>query len=81
MKFKTFQDSLHWTPTEASTGGAAEMDAAKTAKAQLERLLSSLLLSENLVVLTGLGTSLCLKDTTGKNSIAPTSRQPAVTPR
>ena len=72
MKFKIFQDSLHWTATEASTGGAQEMEAAKTAKAQLERLLSSLLLSENLIVLTGLGTSLCLKDATGKNSIAPT---------
>lgn len=72
MKFKTFQDSLHWTATEASTAGTEEVEAAKAAKAQLERILSSLLLSENLVVLTGLGTSLCLKDATGKNSIAPT---------
>jgi hypothetical protein len=72
MKFKTFQDPLHWTTTEASTGDAAEIESARTAKSQLERLLSSLLLSENLVVLTGLGTSLCLKDATGKNSIAPT---------
>jgi len=72
MKFKIFQDSLHWTPTDAAVGGQQETEAARAAKAQLERILSSLLLSENLIVLTGLGTSLCLKDATGKNSIAPT---------
>lgn len=71
LKFKTYQDSLHWTLTQASTGGASDIEAAKTAKAQLERTLSSLLLSENLVVLTGLGTSLCVKDVSG-NAIAPT---------
>ncbi len=71
LKFKTYQDSLHWTPTQASTGGPQEIEAAKSAKIQLERTLSSLLLSENLIVLTGLGTSLCVKDASG-NPIAPT---------
>lgn len=71
LKFKTYQDSLHWTSTQASTGGDKEIEAAKLAKGQLERILSSLLLSENLIVLTGLGTSLCVKDASG-NSIAPT---------
>jgi hypothetical protein len=71
LKFKTYQDALHWTATQASTDGANEIEAAKLAKGQLERNLSSLLLSENLVVLTGLGTSLCVKDGSG-NSVAPT---------
>lgn len=71
LTFKTYQDSLHWTPIQASTAGAPEIDAAKSAKMQLERILSGLLLSENLVVLTGLGTSLCVKDASG-NAIAPT---------
>jgi len=74
LKFKTYQDSLHWTSTQASTGGAPEIEAAKSAKLQLERTLSALLLSENLVVLTGSGTSLCVKDTAG-NAIAPTMGQ------
>lgn len=71
LKFKTYQDSLHWTATQAPAGDDKETEAAKLAKGQLERILSSLLLSENLVVLTGLGTSLCVKDSTG-NSVAPT---------
>jgi len=71
LKFKTYQDSLHWTPTQASTNDDKEIAAAKLAKGQLERILSSLLLSENLVVLTGLGTSLCVKDASG-NAVAPT---------
>ncbi len=74
MKFKTFQHSLHWTPIQASGGGPEDVEAAKAAKAQLERLLSTLLLSENLLILTGLGTSLCLTDATGKNPIAPTMK-------
>ena len=72
MKFKTFQHSQHWTPTAAASASPEDVETAKAAKGQLERLISSVLLSENLVILTGLGTSLCLKDATGKNSIAPT---------
>lgn len=71
MKFKTYQYSKHWTDTQASTGDPTAMEEAKRAKQQLESILSSILLSENLVILTGLGTSLCIKDS-ANNSIAPT---------
>ena len=71
MKFKTYQYSKHWTDTQASAGDPTAMEEAKRAKQQLESILSSILLSENLIILTGLGTSLCIKDT-ANNSIAPT---------
>ena len=71
MKFKTYQYSKHWTDTQASTGDPTALEEAKRAKEQLENILSSILLSENLVILTGLGTSLCIKDS-ANNSIAPT---------
>ena len=71
MKFKTYQYSKHWTSTQASGGDPTAVDEAKRAKQQLESILYSVLLSENLVILTGLGTSLCIKDT-ANNSIAPT---------
>lgn len=71
MKFKTYQYSKHWTDTQPSTGAPEAIDEAKRAKQQLEGLLSSILLSENLLILTGLGTSLCIKDAAG-NSVAPT---------
>jgi hypothetical protein len=71
MKFKTYQYSKHWTDTQAAAGDPVAMEEAKRAKQQLESLVSSILLSENLVILTGLGTSLCIKDTAG-NSVAPT---------
>ena len=71
MKFKTYQYSKHWTDTQAASGDPAHMDEAKRARQQLESILSAILLSENLVILTGLGTSLCIKDVAG-NSIAPT---------
>ena len=58
MKFKTYQYSKHWTETQASAGDPMAMDEAKKAKQQLESILSSILLSENLVILTGLGLSL-----------------------
>ena len=47
------------------------MAEAARAKEQLETILSAILLAENLVILTGLGTSLCIKDAAG-NIIAPT---------
>jgi hypothetical protein len=71
MKFKTYQYSKHWTDTQASAGDPTAMEEAKRAKQQLESILSSILLSENLIILTGLGTSLCIKDA-ANNSIAPT---------
>ena len=53
------------TPTDP-----ADVDAAKQVRAKAERQLADVLLSENLIVLTGLGTSLCVKDAAGK-SLAP----------
>jgi hypothetical protein len=71
MKFKTYQYSKHWTDTQASVGDAIALEEAKRAKQQLENILSSILLSENLIILTGLGTSLCVRDA-ANNSVAPT---------
>lgn len=71
MKFKTYQYSKRWTDMQAAGGDPAAMAEAARAKEQLETILSAILLSENLVILTGLGTSLCIKDAAG-NSIAPT---------
>ena len=71
MKFKTYQYDKHWTNTQASVGDPKSMEEAARAAQQLESILSSILVSENLVILTGLGTSLCIKDSAG-NSIAPT---------
>jgi hypothetical protein len=71
MKFKTYQYSKHWTDIQAPAGDPNAMEEAKRAKQQIENIMSSILLSENLVILTGLGTSLCITDSAG-NSIAPT---------
>jgi hypothetical protein len=73
MKFKTYHYSKHWTDTQAPAGDPVALDEAKRAKEQLESILSSILLSENLVIFTGLGTSLCIKDAAG-NCVAPTMR-------
>lgn len=51
MKFKTYQYSKHWTDTQASAGDPTAMEEAKRAKQQLESILSSILLSENLIIL------------------------------
>jgi SIR2-like domain len=71
MKFKTYQESKMWTDTQPTAADPTAVEAAKRAKEQLESVLSSVLLSENLVILTGLGTSMCIKDSAG-NSVAPT---------
>jgi SIR2-like domain len=73
MKFKSYQDSKVWTETKAATTDATAMEVAKRAKEHLEYILSSILLSENLIILTGSGTSLCIKDAAG-NCVAPTMR-------
>lgn len=70
MKFKTYH-SRDWTDTQAAAGDPAAMAEAARSKEQLETILSAILLAENLVILTGLGTSLCIKDAAG-NTIAPT---------
>ena len=71
MKLKSYQYSDHWSSTEALTDDKEAAEAGNRTRQQIENLLSALLLSENLVILTGLGTSLCIKDAAG-NSIAPT---------
>ena len=71
MKFKTHQYAKHWTSTTSTASDPQEIEEARRSASQLERLLAETLTSENLVILTGLGTSLCVKDVAG-NSIAPT---------
>lgn len=63
-----------WLPVSLS-GGEDEQTRAGIAARQpkLERFLADLLLSENLIVLTGLGTSLSVKDKTGE-TVAPTMK-------
>jgi hypothetical protein len=65
MKFRASEPAKNWVEV-TSAPGTTPLDpkAAKEAKDQLAQLLSTTLLSENLVVLTGLGTSLCLRDAT-----------------
>ena len=71
MKFKTHQYVKHWTSTTSTATDPKEIDEARQAASQLERLLAESLTSENLIILTGLGTSLCVKDV-ANNSLAPT---------
>ncbi len=58
-----------WTPVFGDT--PSDKESAASCKEGLNRLLVELLRSENVIVLTGLGTSLCLSDNKGKR-IAPT---------
>jgi hypothetical protein len=71
VKFKTHQYTKHWTATVPSSTDLVEVEEARKARQKLENLLAALLISDNLVIVTGLGTSLCVKDA-AKNSIAPT---------
>ena len=66
MKFLGVSASNDW----ASLNPTENPDFASV-RSRLERALSDVMLSENLIVLTGLGTSLCLKDSNGK-VLAPT---------
>ena len=60
-----------WLPVSPSGTGDAQDLAAVVERGKLDRFLADMLLSENLIVLTGLGTSLSVKDRNGK-TVAPT---------
>lgn len=55
-----------WVLTAAaSTSSEAERTAAEHNKSRLDKALTDLLLAENLIILCGLGSSLCVKDGSG----------------
>lgn len=72
MKFKTSQIAKHWIATKSDTTTTLTPEQSEANTALLEIALSKVLLSENLVVFTGLGTSLCLLDPSNNKPIAPT---------
>jgi len=67
MELLSAVTGTNWTDLEASKDKSeAEKEEVKQRRAKLDRQLLDVLLAENLVVLTGLGTSLCIKDSEGK---------------
>lgn len=72
MKFKTAQLAKHWVATKSDKTTPLTPEETKANTTLLENTLSKVLLSENLVVFTGLGTSLCLIDPSNSRPIAPT---------
>lgn len=72
MKIKTYITDQAWleeeTQVEAQAEGEENPDGDQTdlARQEIDRVLSDIIRSKNLIVLTGLGTSLCVKDTDGK---------------
>lgn len=77
MRIKTYMTNHEWLeevaePAEGAEGEAAEgHDRPDPARQEIDRVLSDIVRSKNLIVLTGLGTSLCVKDG-GGNVKAPT---------
>jgi hypothetical protein len=72
MNFKSAVSSAKWAPTIPDpTKGVSQPDADANLQL-LTQLLASVLLSENLTVLTGLGTSMCVKDPTSGKVLSPT---------
>jgi hypothetical protein len=63
LSVRTGQDWLATSVPEGST--AADSNKAEETKQQTVALLSDVLMADNLVVLSGLGTSLCVKDSAG----------------
>jgi len=71
LKILAMSSEKKWTPLEApADAGQPEQNAVKACAERFDRSLVELLLSENLVVLCGLGTTQCVLDTVG-NRIAP----------
>ena len=68
LEFLSFSTGENWTTTDLSTNNKNQDNEDLD---KLNQLILNLLLSENLVILCGLGTSLCLKDSKGQH-IAPT---------
>ncbi|WP_170760728.1 SIR2 family protein [Ruegeria lacuscaerulensis] len=77
MRIKTYMTNQEWLeeeaePAEEFEGEAADgRDRPDPARQEIDRVLSDIVRSKNLIVLTGLGTSLCVKDD-GGNVKAPT---------
>jgi hypothetical protein len=70
MNFKTLNSGTNWVPTKPDGKKISQQDADANVQ-QLSQNLTSVLLADNLIVLTGLGTSKCVKDAVGKD-VAPT---------
>ena len=68
MKIKTYMTDQQWLEEEARPAAAAEgeeaagRDQPDPARQEIDRVLSEVVRSKNLIVLSGLGTSLCVKD-------------------
>ncbi len=77
MKIKTYMTDQQWLEEEAEPDpvavgdGVERADQPAPARQEIERVLSDIVRSKNLIVLAGLGTSLCVKDG-GDNAKAPT---------
>jgi hypothetical protein len=71
MKIKTYMTDQEWLdeePRQEAAGDAETVDAEARpdpARQEIDRALSDIVRSKNLIVLTGLGTSLCVKDGEG----------------
>lgn len=75
MKFLNAATSQTWVPTTVSANSTKlENDKAQEMKAKLEQIFTEILVSENLMVLAGLGSSMCITDA-AKKSLAPTMVQ------
>ena len=75
MKFISASTGPTWASTAASPNSPKlENDKAQEMKAKLEQIFTEILVSENLMVLAGLGSTMCIKDAAGK-PLAPTMGQ------
>jgi len=75
MKFLSAATGKTWVSTAASASASKpENDKAQEMKTKLEQIFTEILVSENLMVLAGLGSSMYIKNAAGK-SLAPTMGQ------
>jgi SIR2-like domain len=72
MNFKSAVSNTKWVPTISDPAKGISQPDAEANLQLLTQLLVSVLLSENLAVLTGLGTSMCVKDATSGKVLSPT---------
>jgi hypothetical protein len=75
MKFLGAATGQTWASTAVSANSPKpENDKAQEMKAKLEQIFTEILVSENLMVLAGLGSTMCVKDAAGR-PLAPTMGQ------
>jgi SIR2-like domain len=72
MKFKSSISNANWASTLPDPSNKVSQQDADTNLQLLTQYLTSVLLAENLVVLTGLGSSMCVKDATSGKPLSPT---------